>query len=343
MLKYNGELLFGYSPSAKLLKESLLLQQEIGFLNVDMRGVFDNLKLLSNLFAYVEVKYSLKIEDVDVTLKEIFNRGRNIINSNVVTSLLDDLLEYHKPMTEDHLEDVAAQINEFVNDTTRYNKDFGIYRIINNERVKVYEPPLNKELRTTAFKRVINKSNNDKTLIDMLHTHIIFEMIHPFRDGNGRTGRLVMQNSFSKILRDIHVLPISYSMLKHKKAYFKSFNIKENKDIDKSLHLMIKIVSDLCKTIDMFLKEYRLYKKFSIDAFNSSKNKLAKLLMTEIRTSLQTSPSEISKRFKLNLKTVNSLYKELAPKIGLEYYKYGKEVFYWNKPLEEAILKVFVL
>lgn len=35
-------------------------------------------------------------------------------------------------------------------------------------------------------------SKEQKTLKDIIHFHVIFERIHPFGDGNGRTGRMIM-------------------------------------------------------------------------------------------------------------------------------------------------------
>lgn len=56
-------------------------------------------------------------------------------------------------------------------------------------------PSLVAQLVDNLHYRLDNAKTNDDKLLAILDTHIQFERIHPFSDGNGRTGRMVMMYS----------------------------------------------------------------------------------------------------------------------------------------------------
>ncbi len=63
-------------------------------------------------------------------------------------------------------------------------------------------------------------------LIKMAIIHFQFESIHPFYDGNGRTGRII--NILYLILEKLQTLPILYLssyIMKHKTDYYRLFKI----------------------------------------------------------------------------------------------------------------------
>lgn len=76
----------------------------------------------------------------------------------------------------------------------------------------IYTPPQTKQEIEILLKNLEDYINNDRNnndpLIKMAIIHHQFESIHPFYDGNGRTGRII--NILFLVLHNLLDLPILY-------------------------------------------------------------------------------------------------------------------------------------
>jgi Fic family protein len=111
----------------------------------------------------------------DVIIREA-NNPNNILNSNFIKDI-------HSIMFEDAMK-ITPQYVE---------KPIGAYRLDNRyiKGVDIELTPPNKiaqEIENLLFRFTSNKMN----LKQIAEFHILFERIHPFADGNGRVGRLIM-------------------------------------------------------------------------------------------------------------------------------------------------------
>ncbi|MDO8992896.1 MAG: Fic family protein, partial [Daejeonella sp.] len=89
----------------------------------------------------------------------------------------------------------------------------------------VYTPPRGNGIVEQKLRNLIQFLNNvdDKTdpLIKMAIGHFQFEAIHPFRDGNGRTGRIFNIHYLTKMgLLDYPILFLSRYIIEHKDDYY---------------------------------------------------------------------------------------------------------------------------
>lgn len=89
----------------------------------------------------------------------------------------------------------------------------------------IYTPPSGENIireKMANLENFINTDNSLDPLIKMAIMHYQFEAIHPFSDGNGRTGRilLLLYLKLEKLL-DIPAIFLSEYIIRHKNEYYK--------------------------------------------------------------------------------------------------------------------------
>lgn len=125
--------------------------------------------------------------------------------------------------------------------------------VLKNEQTGkiIYTPPQDKaeiERLLTNLEQYINETNDETDpLIKMAVIHHQFESIHPFYDGNGRTGRII--NILYLILNDLLDLPILYLsgyIIQHKSDYYRL--LQETRETEKWDEWVIYILKAVEKT-----------------------------------------------------------------------------------------------
>ena len=208
----------------------------------------------------------------------------------------------------------------------------------------IYTPPqIESEIRD-LLKNLENYINNfeDETdpLIKMAMIHYQFESIHPFYDGNGRTGRIlnVLYLVLSGLL-DSPILYLSNYINKNKSDYYRLFNeFREKNNYEDWIIYILKGIQETSKnTIDlikMIQDEMELYRnKFREELPKVYSDELLDALFFEVYTKI----NYIESKCGVTRQTAASYLNQLVDKGLLDYEKVGRESIYKNTRLIDLL------
>lgn len=213
-------------------------------------------------------------------------------------------------------------------------------KLINSKTGEViYTPPQDeKEIRDLLknLEDYINENDDVDPLIKMALIHYQFESIHPFYDGNGRTGRilnvlyLVLNN-----LLDSPILYLSNYINKNKDEYYRLFTeFRENSNYEDWIIYILKGIEETSKNtielIKLIQEEMEAYKQDFI-------TKLPKIYYEELLDSLfyevYTRINYIEERCHVTRQTAATYLNSLVEAGLLEFEKIGRESIYKNTRL----------
>ncbi len=204
----------------------------------------------------------------------------------------------------------------------------------------IYTPPQNEQEIRTYLKNLEDFINNGEDSIDPLIKvcliHYQFESIHPFYDGNGRTGRIlnILYLVLNKLI-DSPILYLSKYINKTKQQYYKLFNeVRDNNNFEdwilyilKGIEITSKETIELIEKIQTEMKDYK----------EEFRTKLPKIYSKELLESLfyevYTKISYIEKACDVTRITATSYLNQLEEIGLLESEKIGREKLYKNTRL----------
>jgi Fic family protein len=208
----------------------------------------------------------------------------------------------------------------------------------------VYTPPTGeREIRNLLANLetfIHDDSDGLDPLIKLAVIHYQFEAIHPFYDGNGRTGRIL--NVLYLVLKKLLNSPILYLsrfIIEHKQGYYQGLNDIHHKQTwenwllymleaieqtaDETLTIVKKINNALAGAIEICRRERpKLYSK-----------ELIELMFFEV----YTRQSHVERELGVERKTAAKYLNELEAIGLLASRKVGRERIYLNRALEQIL------
>lgn len=218
--------------------------------------------------------------------------------------------------------------------------------VLRNERTgeTVYTPPEGEEeirILLSNLEKYMNEDYDDiDPLIKFAIIHYQFESIHPFYDGNGRTGRII--NILYLVLKGLLESPILYLssyIIRNKSAYYRL--LQEVRTSEKWEEWIVYILTGIEEMSEETLK---LVKKINIEVEIMSmeiKDRLPKIYSKELIDLLfyefYTKTIYIENGLSVTRKTAANYLVSLENEGFLTSEKIGKERIYQNKRLYDII------
>lgn len=309
-----------------------------------------NQHILINAVTINEAKDSSEIENIVTTHDEIY---KAMTQSNYKNESAKEVVDYRSAIWRGYnlvkeKEMITTNILVEIQSMIEHN-NAGIRKIpgtvLKNSKTGevVYTPPeTEKEVREYLknLEEYINTDDMIDPLIKLAIIHYQFESIHPFYDGNGRTGRIL--NILYLVLKDLLDSPILYLsryINNNKQTYYKLFKeVRETNDFEEwIIYILIGIeetAEETMKLIKNIQGEMEIYGK-------ELKEQLPKIYSKELLEGLffevYTKISHIEDICGVTRKTAMSYLRGLEENGFLSSEKIGRDRIYKNDRLIDLL------
>ena len=311
--------------------------------------IIPNAKMLINTLVMQEAKDSSSIENVVTSSDKLYRAFSS--TSTQPDPQTKEVLRYRHALWEtwQQLQKTGWNIRllEGIYNTIK-EKDDGVRDeevYIGNPFNTVYTPPCCKDVlheKLTNWIEFASSMDGIDPLIKMALLHYQFEAIHPFSDGNGRTGRVLNVLYISQMgLLDQPILYLSKYINEFKNEYYRLLReVTENKNWTGWLLYMLEAVAETAK---FTLKKVNAIHELFQQTINLVKIEAPKVYRYELIETLFHQPyCKISVLIDKGIASRNTASKYLAKleELGiLRKEQVGNETLFLNSPLYELLSK----
>ena len=321
----------------------------------ELKGIamtIPNQSMLINAVVLQEAKDSSDIENIITTQDDLYKALA--LNKSTLSPQTKEVVNYRKASFYGYelakkqgfinVNDIISIQQELVNNTAGIRSSPGT--VLKNDKTGdiVYTPPQDKaeilDLLTNFINHYNQTDNELSPLINLAILHFQFESIHPFYDGNGRTGRIL--NILYLILNgllDVPILYLSSYIIKNKSEYYRLLN-RTNQDgmWENWIMFMLRAIEETSKdTISRIINIKDLLDKTIIKVKNESPKIYRKELVELLFEQPYSKIDFVVNRLGVERKAASRYLKELEKTGVLESQKVGRDTLYINKKLIEIL------
>lgn len=323
----------------------------------ELKGIastIPNQSILINTLGIQEAKDSSAIENIITTHDELFKSELNLdsFNSLQAKEVQNYIAALKKGFELVKQKNILSTNSILQIQETIENNKAGFRKVPGTDLRNfqtgdvIYTPPQDYQVIIRLMNN-LEKYINDPAiqecdpLIKMAVIHFQFESIHPFYDGNGRTGRII--NILYLILENLQNLPILYLsnfIIKNKSDYYKYLqSVRDEGSWEEWILFMIKGVEITAReTIELILKIKELmldYKHKLRDNYKFYSQELLNNLFKHPYTKIEFVVSEIG----VSRLTAANYLNKLAEDKVLVKRKLGTANYYINQELVDLLTK----
>lgn len=220
--------------SKKVLRKVALAHKALA----ELKGVITSIpneQIIIETLTLREARESSAVENIISTFAEVYQS--NLLQQQFITPAAKEvhlyakalkkgyeLVKNHGLLTNNYILEIQAEVEQ---NNAGFRKLPGTKLLNNATGEVIYTPPQDHESILQLMANLEAFINDDSLmdadiLVKMSIIHHQFETIHPFYDGNGRTGRIInILYLVQKKLLDIPVLYLSRYIIHHKSEYYR--------------------------------------------------------------------------------------------------------------------------